>query len=98
MRNYADELINIHTNVVRDLNNIIKDEIDVSEPLCVWAISVSPKVDEVKINRVKRNDSGKIILECKSLTSGENREYTLDEIYTEGLVFLLVMISVLYKH
>lgn len=70
------------------MNNLIKDEVDVSEKY-IYGIATSPKVDEVKINKVSRNNDGKLILECRSLSSNENHEYQLDQINTEGLANLL---------
>ncbi len=92
-RDYFQELTDIYRDVVNDLNNLIKDEVDVSEKY-IYGIATDPEVDEVKINKVSRNKDGNLILECRSLSSDEDYEYQLDQINTEGLASLLENILV----
>lgn len=92
-RDYFQELTDIYRDIVNDLNNLIKDEVDVSEKY-IYGIATDPKVDEVKINKVSRNKDGNLILECTSLSGDGGYEYQLDQINAEGLASLLENIFV----
>lgn len=87
-RYYFQELTDIYRDIVKDLNNLIKDEVDVSEKY-IYGIATSPEVDEVKINKVSRNKGGNLILECRSLSSDKSHKYRLEQINAEGLASLL---------
>lgn len=86
-RDYFQEVTDIYRDLIKELTDLIKDEVNLEEKY-IYAIATSPEVDEVKINRVYR-ENGILLCECRSLSSDENYEYQLDDLDINGLVSLL---------
>lgn len=86
-RDYFQEVTDIYRDVIKDLTDLIKDEINVEEKY-LYAIANGSEIDEVKINRVYR-ENDILLCECRSLSSDENYVYQLDELDINGLINLL---------